>query len=95
MDTILLRKRKLRPAMRRSRRAPVRTTAPYALATGEAAAYRLRILHAVYEPGTRRALLAKVATDTGHLVIAKKEDPVPSNQQPQGNPSQTRGCARE
>jgi SAM-dependent methyltransferase len=30
---------------------------PYALATGEAAAYRLRILHALYGPGTRRVLL--------------------------------------
>jgi SAM-dependent methyltransferase len=30
---------------------------PYALATGEAAAYRLRILHDVYGPGTRRVLL--------------------------------------
>src|SRR5262249_17022703 len=32
-------------------------TKPYALATGEAAAYRLRILHRVYGPGTRRVLL--------------------------------------
>src|SRR5262249_57352668 len=30
---------------------------PYALATGEAAAYRLHILHALYGPGTRRVLL--------------------------------------
>src|SRR5262245_27120739 len=30
---------------------------PYALATGEAAAYRLRILHALYGPGSRRVLL--------------------------------------
>jgi hypothetical protein len=30
---------------------------PYALATGEAAAYRLRILHGLYGPGTRRVLL--------------------------------------
>src|SRR5262249_26941672 len=30
---------------------------PYVLATGEAAAYRLRILHGVYGPGTRRVLL--------------------------------------
>src|SRR5262245_958267 len=29
----------------------------YALATGEAAAYRLRILHGLYGPGTRRVLL--------------------------------------
>jgi SAM-dependent methyltransferase len=29
----------------------------YALATGEAAAYRLRILHELYGPGTRRVLL--------------------------------------
>ena len=29
----------------------------YALATGEAADYRLRILHDLYGPGTRRALL--------------------------------------
>jgi hypothetical protein len=32
-------------------------TGTYALATGEAAAYRLRILHDVYGPGTRRVLL--------------------------------------
>jgi SAM-dependent methyltransferase len=31
--------------------------APYALATGEAATYRLRILHGLYGPGTRRLLL--------------------------------------
>jgi SAM-dependent methyltransferase len=30
---------------------------PYVLATGEAAAYRLRILHGLYGPGTRRLLL--------------------------------------
>jgi SAM-dependent methyltransferase len=30
---------------------------PYALATGEAAAYRLRLLHGLYGPGTRRVLL--------------------------------------
>jgi SAM-dependent methyltransferase len=30
---------------------------PYALATGEAAAYRLRILHGLYGPGSRRLLL--------------------------------------
>jgi hypothetical protein len=32
-------------------------TGPYVLATGEAAAYRLRILHDLYGPGTRRVLL--------------------------------------
>src|SRR5262249_37021165 len=32
-------------------------TAAYALATGEAAAYRLRILHGLYGPGSRRLLL--------------------------------------
>jgi SAM-dependent methyltransferase len=32
-------------------------TGPYVLATGEAAAYRLRILHGLYGPGTRRVLL--------------------------------------
>jgi SAM-dependent methyltransferase len=31
--------------------------APYALATGEAAAHRLRILHGLYGPGSRRLLL--------------------------------------
>jgi SAM-dependent methyltransferase len=37
---------------------PVRSAAAlYALATGEAAAHRLRLLHALYEPGTRRVLL--------------------------------------
>jgi SAM-dependent methyltransferase len=30
---------------------------PYVLATGETAAYRLRILHGLYGPGTRRVLL--------------------------------------
>jgi SAM-dependent methyltransferase len=30
---------------------------PYVLATGEAAAYRLRLLHNLYGPGTRRVLL--------------------------------------
>jgi SAM-dependent methyltransferase len=34
------------------------TTGRYALATGQAAAYRLRLLHSLYAPGTRRALLA-------------------------------------
>src|SRR5262245_32095960 len=33
------------------------TAGKYALATGEAADYRLRILHALYGPGTRRVLL--------------------------------------
>ena len=32
-------------------------TGKYALATGEAADYRLRILHALYGPGSRRVLL--------------------------------------
>src|SRR5271166_1291585 len=32
-------------------------TGRYALATGEAAAYRLGILHELYGPGTRRVLL--------------------------------------
>jgi SAM-dependent methyltransferase len=32
-------------------------TGPYVLATGESAAYRLRILHDLYGPGTRRVLL--------------------------------------
>src|SRR5262249_8548634 len=37
---------------------PAQTPAgPYVLATGEAAAHRLRILHSVYGPGTRRVLL--------------------------------------
>ena len=37
---------------------PVRgDTGKYALATGEAAAYRLGILHELYGPGTRRVLL--------------------------------------
>ena len=40
------------------RQIPVQnTTGQYALATGEAAAYRLAILHGLYGPGTRRALL--------------------------------------
>src|SRR5262249_44720056 len=34
-----------------------RHTGKYALATGEAAAYRLAILHELYGPGTRRLLL--------------------------------------
>jgi hypothetical protein len=33
------------------------TAGKYALATWEAAAYRLRILHELYGPGTRRVLL--------------------------------------
>jgi SAM-dependent methyltransferase len=33
------------------------TPGPYVLATGEAAAYRLRLLHSLYEEGTRRVLL--------------------------------------
>jgi SAM-dependent methyltransferase len=33
------------------------TSGPYVLATGVAADYRLRILHALYGPGTRRVLL--------------------------------------
>jgi SAM-dependent methyltransferase len=33
-------------------------TGPYVLATGEAGAYRLRLLHNLYGPGTRRVLLA-------------------------------------
>src|SRR6516225_1484057 len=37
---------------------PVRAApGPYVLATGEAADYRLRILHGLYGPGTRRVLL--------------------------------------
>ena len=51
-----------RPAGRRRRGHPVRVTlpstpAPYALATGLAAAHRLRILHGLYGPGSRRVLL--------------------------------------
>src|SRR6516162_9347547 len=51
-----------RPAVRRRPGRPVRVAplgAPgrYALATGEAAAYRLRVLHALYGPGSRRVLL--------------------------------------
>jgi SAM-dependent methyltransferase len=34
------------------------TPGQYALATGQAAAYRLRLLHSLYGPGTRRLLLA-------------------------------------
>src|SRR3954462_11586534 len=34
-----------------------RAAGPYVLATGEAAAYRLRLLHGLYGPGTRRVLL--------------------------------------
>jgi SAM-dependent methyltransferase len=36
---------------------PQRVSGPYVLATGEAAAYRLRMLHSLYGPGTRRVLL--------------------------------------
>ena len=51
-----------RPAVRRRRGHPDRVAlpsapGPYALATGEAAAYRLRILHGLYGPGSRRVLL--------------------------------------
>jgi SAM-dependent methyltransferase len=51
-----------RPAVRRGIGHPVPDaldSAPghYALATGEAAAYRLRILHRLYGPGSRRVLL--------------------------------------
>ena len=51
-----------RPAVRRRRGHSVRVTLPstpkpYALATGEAAAHRLRILHGLYGPGSRRVLL--------------------------------------
>jgi SAM-dependent methyltransferase len=51
-----------RPAVRRRPGHPVRVAlpsapGPYVLATGEAAAYRLRILHALYGPGSRRVLL--------------------------------------
>ena len=51
-----------RPVAERRRGHPVpdavpSTPAPYALATGEAAAHRLRILHGLYGPGSRRVLL--------------------------------------
>jgi len=39
-------------------RRPARHNPAYVLATGEAAAYRLRILHNLYGPGTHRALKA-------------------------------------
>jgi SAM-dependent methyltransferase len=39
------------------RQDPCPVTGKYALATGEAAAHRLRILHDLYGPGTRRVLL--------------------------------------
>ena len=50
------------PAVQGDPGSPVRvalpsTTDPYVLATGEAATYRLRILHGLYGPGTRRVLL--------------------------------------
>src|SRR5262245_10878570 len=35
----------------------LRESNSYVLATGEAAAYRLRLLHSLYGPGTRRVLL--------------------------------------
>jgi SAM-dependent methyltransferase len=38
-------------------------TGKYALATGQAAAYRLRILHELYGPGTRRVLLESGVRD--------------------------------
>ena len=51
-----------RPAVRHRRGHPARVTLPsapepYALATGEAATHRLRILHGLYGPGSRRVLL--------------------------------------
>jgi SAM-dependent methyltransferase len=51
-----------RPAAWRRTGHPVSVAIPiapgqYALATGEAAAYRLRILHGLYGPGSRRVLL--------------------------------------
>ena len=51
-----------RSAVQRRRGDPVpvpvpSTPAPYALATGLAAAHRLRILHGLYGPGSRRVLL--------------------------------------
>ena len=51
-----------RRAMRRRQGHPVRVgtasvPGPYVLATGKAAAYRLRVLHALYGPGSRRVLL--------------------------------------
>jgi len=36
---------------------PDPTPGPYGLATGEAAAYRLRVLHGLYAEGTSRVLL--------------------------------------
>ena len=50
------------PAVRHRLGHPVRVglpsvPGPYALATGEAAAYRLRILHGLYGPGSHRVLL--------------------------------------
>jgi SAM-dependent methyltransferase len=55
-------KTKSRPAERHRPDHPVGVAlpscpSPYVLATGEAAAYRLRILHALYGPGSRRVLL--------------------------------------
>jgi SAM-dependent methyltransferase len=48
----------LNPSVRKSSilESPGPASAHYALATGEAAANRLRVLHSVYEPGTRRVL---------------------------------------
>ena len=51
-----------RAAVRRRPGCPVRVEfpsvpGPYALATGESATYRLRILHQLYGPGSRRLLL--------------------------------------
>jgi SAM-dependent methyltransferase len=57
-----LQKTASRPAVPRRHGPPARVAipsalGPYALATGEAAAYRLRVLHALYGPGSRRVLL--------------------------------------
>ena len=57
-----LQKTASRPAVPRRQDHPVRAAMasaprPYPLATGEAAAYRLRILHGLYGPGSRRVLL--------------------------------------
>jgi hypothetical protein len=54
------------PAVRRHPGDPVRVAPPsapgaYALATGEAAAYRLRMLHRIYGPGSRRRATAPPA----------------------------------
>jgi SAM-dependent methyltransferase len=47
----------LSPSISETQTVPVPRSGAYALATGEAAAYRLHVLHANYGPGTRRALL--------------------------------------